>query len=334
MRLFDHCISNPPYQIEHAVKRSGASTSNSRRSTDIFPNFQQLGSAIALNTAMIYPATWQKDIAKGFGEFLVKHGLRKAPTHRGEEIFEGIFLPVSLTYSNSGYSGPIESAPGVVLSRGSNLWIDSPVRAMLHEATKDFPKLRGGFIKPPPIANAATCAIPLRESREDASDIALLLKRSPGKAPDSKWFYAAREDFTEIYSDYPIGEYRVAVRAAIVGRQSIFMDTVFVRRGGNGLRAMVFPPGEAHGVTWLDMRSFKTLAEAENFSKYVSTMLAAHLTYLCYSRAEFAKYVPELGDYSAANPIFQSVGDLRELQRRLCELFEIADPSMIGEAHG
>ena len=328
---FTLAISNPPYQREVGRTR----TSGTRTSVDIFPTFQRLACDIAERTSLVYPATWQKNVQEGLGKFLLDNGLVSSSTYRGETIFDGIIIPVSVVATKRGYTGNIMNN-GRVEERHTKLWIDYNHSAILHERTKHLPKIAPGAKVSPRIANAETSDLTFTKEARSSDDVKVLLKKRPGKVADSQWFHANREAFLSTIPGYNVDEYKVSLRSRILGRQSLYVEVVFSRGGGHGLRSQVFPPGESHGDTWFQLASFPTEEEASNFSAYINTMAVAYLGYLSYTRRSFGEYIPDLGDYTNSNPLFmedEALGTEHEyyrlsLEERLYGYFRLSPDEM------
>jgi hypothetical protein len=324
---FDFCISNPPYQMD--VQTESASR---RVSKDIFPDFQKLGIRLSKNTVMIYPATWQRKIHEGLGSFLIENGIYSSDTIPGEKIFNGIILPVSIVFVKEKYNGSI-LVNGRSVERNIIEWVDSLSSEILLKKTQKLKKIVSGTLDEISINNAEDCSLELSKEPIQGNNIKILLKRKPGKQPDSQIFYVYDKSFIKLYPNYPINKYKVAVRSRIFGRQAIFTEVVFTRHGGLGLQTRVFNPYETFGTTWALLKTFDSKEESLNYSRYLNTMCIANIVKTCYLKKSFARNVPDLEDYTDKNPIFTPDEELPDghaykgldLDHRLYKLFDLTD---------
>lgn len=186
---FTAVVSNPPYQIDNQGENASR-----RSSSDIFPYFQETSCAVSNKTSMIYPATWQKDLKSGLFPILLKNGLRKSLTFRGEELFFGIIMPVSINYVERDYSGSI-NINGRNKERTISIWLDSEKEEILFEKVKKFAKLSGGITNPLNI-HVIDDLNHLSISTERGEDsVSFLVKKKKGKQPDSVVVYSDRKNF-------------------------------------------------------------------------------------------------------------------------------------------
>lgn len=325
MNKFNYAISNPPYQEDVQKIRK-------RVTMEIFPYFQHFGTFTSERTAMIYPATWQKNLSENLGLFLLKNGLKRSNNYNGQTIFYGIYIVVSITMTENNYSGTITVNDKRVIDRDITHWVDSDKSFILYNATKNMPKIRGGVMLAPTETNVQDSNLDYYDAPNEKNNIRMLIKSKPGTQPDSDWYYLNRKQLLNKYPDYHIDKYKVCVRSAGLGRQTVFTEIVFTRRGGQGLRTAVFAPGDTHGKTWDQLAEFNTLEEAQNYSNYLNTMLIAHLAHLDYSRKTFGSYIPDLKDYSNKNALFMPDDELGttheyyhvDLEHRLYKYFNLS----------
>lgn len=302
MRKFDVIVSNPPYSVDvRKVKKT-----NSRNTVDIFPLLQEVGLLIGNETIMVYPASWQKNINKNLGKFLIDNGLKANFTYDGEKVFNNIRVTVSIVHLKKDYNGKI-FINDYYADRNIEKWTDTNKQQKLLKVSENYPLLKLPSYK----INLRTrelTSLPFTDDRKSNSDVKVWLKEKIGKQPDAKPYYINRKIFKQLYPDYPIKKYRIMVRSRLIGRQTVFREMVFLRNSfrktGNGLQAAIFKPYETSGETWKELVAFNTREEAINFRNYLNTMVLAEFAYLDYSSEGFFSKIPLLNDYTNNNKIF------------------------------
>lgn len=331
---FDYCIGNPPYQEN--TQKPGSKTKTTR---DIFPEFQKVASAIAHISSMIYPATWQKNMGDGLGKFLKENGLRRCDYYNSTDVFPQIRgnYPLSIPHGERGYGGGIQ-INGHSRPRGEKIWVDSREKVALVEATKSHDKLRGGAKHLTAASNAQELSEILgitfsKEARAE-NPISIYIKKKPGSQADGGTYYISQADADTILlpemRSTALNIYKVATRSRTAGRLPVFNDVL--NTVGN-LQCRVFAPGEIFSLTWMLLKTFPTAIEAENFKSYANTKFFISLTALDISRASYASWVPDLGDYTAANLLFAKDSDLphghryrgKNLEQRLLLYFNLPE---------
>lgn len=338
MRKFDVIVSNPPYSVDvRKIKKS-----NSRNTVNIFPLFQEIGYIIGNETSMVYPASWQKNIDKDLGKFLIDNGLKANFTYDGEKVFNKIRVTISIVHLKKGYNGQI-FINDYYTDRKINKWVDNSKQYKLLKIAQRCPTLKMPTYK----INLRTrelTSLPFKETKTLNTDVIVWLKEKIGKQPDTKPYYINRSIFKKLYPDYPIEKYRVMIRSRLVGRQTVFREMVFLRNSlrktGNGLQARMFTPFETSGETWKEIAAFNTKEEAINFRNYLNTMILAEFAYLDYSSESFFSKIPLLTDYTNNNKLFTGLPNeaykvtdkkkqweylkhLEKLENKLKEFFEL-----------
>lgn len=329
MKEFDVVISNPPYQID--IKKN-PSEHGIRNSVDVFPNFQYFASAIAKETILIYPATWKNHLEKenSLANFLINNGLKKVTTYEGANLFstaieKGYLVDIvevdRNNKANFSINGIAQEYSGVLFSNNK--------QKMLYEKTLSATKLGLYPFYPVSLSNLKTFNKPFSNVKEEDKLIKIYIKRNPGKQADAGYFYVNEVDLMEHMDNKElINKYLVSIQTAPMGRQSIFNAKIHHKGTWN---AKVFGPGEVFSNTYSGISVFDTLEEAENFRDYVNTKFFVILSSLHYKRKNFAKFVPDLADYTNNNPLFTPDNDLPaghnyiglSLNERLYELFEL-----------
>ena len=299
--IFQHAISNPPYQAETGTpKASGA-----RTSVDIYPAFQLLASTIAGRTTMVYPASWQKNIQWGLGKHLLDNGLMESRFYPSQEIFDRSIrenFPISVVLSQRGYSGEVR-ANGVSIPRDIPVWIDSPLtKAMLEASKKWSGEHLGGVVDEVAFSNVEYARegglVVEKNPDEFHAPVELYIKAKPGKQPDGSIWYVERES---VPPGVEIDTHRVCVRSALIGRLGHFNDAI-ATCGNIDLR--LYPASRVHSTTHATIKGFSTEAEARNFKAYLESECITALVKLDFSKKGFASYVPDLEDYTIDNPLF------------------------------
>lgn len=329
--LFDCVISNPPYQLD--VQKPGSSR---RVTTEIFPRFQEMGSAVGKITSMVYPASWQKNLSTGLGEFLLNNGVKQVNNFFGEEVFPTIDkrFPLTVVVAERDYCGEIQ-ANNEVLSRNTPVWLDSAKKRVFFEHTRSAEKFFTGADYSTLFRNVETSikdGVVFKESPSEDFPVSVYIKRAPGMQADAKEFYISTDDALRNMrnlTDDHLGKYTCSIRSRVIGRSTIFLGEM---DKGNSLFARVFPPNHIHSNTYAVLASFDNREEAENCAKYINTDFFITLASLDYSRIGFARFVPFV-DFTNNNPMFAPDRELGEeheyyglsLDQRVRKFFNIPE---------
>lgn len=316
--LFNYCVSNPPYQLDNQ------SANASRRSTtDIFPDYQMFANHISENTIMIYPATWQKSVIVGFGEYLVNHGMSYSYYYNSDDVFPNIQSGFPLSIVRCGkYCEPyISINDSIKLDRASKVWIDSPEKELLYFLTKDYPKLTSGAVSLNKLKNVQDSKVSFSSSAKDFSDpVKIYIKRKPGVQADASDYYMERHDYQKFeLFEGSLDGYKVAIQSRTVGRTHLFNDLI---RSGKVLNARIFEPDYGFANTYVELGRFSSLREAENFKKYVNSRFFLYLTSFDYSCSGYATFVPDLKNYSDNN---SQVDWSKDITSIIQDYFNISD---------
>lgn len=310
--LFDVVISNPPYQTETSGRFKNSTRIHSERIYDIF---HEDASRIAQTVIMIYPASWQSSVTRYFGEFLFQYGgVQTVTNYNGSDVFDTAITahyPISIVHSIRGYTGDVY-ANGVIMQRNTPYWLDSRKKAIAYHRAATLRKTQHISGQPHAydltslknIQHAAELGVTFHKTSENlTSPVRMYIKQTYGTAADSGYYYVERADVAPYFANSDdIDAYNVSVQAMFFKQMRNFK---LVERGNiRNFGARVSPPGEGFGVTWRNLRNFDTLQEAENFAHYMNSTVMTVLATLVISSLTFGEAVPDLDDYSNANPLF------------------------------
>lgn len=324
MGRFDIVVSNPPYQVERRKN------SMSRRVPfDIFPDFQVLASRIGERTSMIYPATWQKYLTDVLPQHLLLNGMYRSDYFVSDDMFPSITkrFPLSIVNTSKDHNGRI-LVNGSERPRESVVWLDSDKKALLYDLTKRYERKFSGMLGMSRIKNLENSGLQFSDTPNNLKNpVSLYTKQSQGIQSDMVTVYVERDSLKPVMKNMDmINGYKVSIRTRVVGRTHIFNDLLF---RGKILGARIFGPNQIHSITWGCLKQVDTLEEAENVRDYMNTDFFITLTAFDYSRVGFARFVPDLQDYTNNNPIFQTDEELGgrheyyglSLDERLVKLF-------------
>lgn len=293
---FDVVLGNPPYQ-----ENRQSATASRRIPVDIFPHFQEVSISLAAQTSLIYPATWHKDPTVGLGATLRENGLKQSEYYDSSVVFPAIYkgYPLTIVTVEKGYVHDVQ-INDMYRPRFEAVWVDSQAKAILLDNTRNYPTLHG-ITHVSNIRNIADSGLTFHETSENLTHpVAMYIKLAPGMQNDGGWRYIERAQIEPVLS-HPatLDQYTVALPTAPIGRMRFFHYLLHNRLT---LTARVFGHNETHSQTYAQLKSFDTFLEAEHFAQYVNTHFFNMLTSCDFSRASFASYVPDLVDYSDANP--------------------------------
>lgn len=358
MRLFQYAYSNPPYQLDVSKRGLVGVT------MEIYPKFQYLANSISMTNTLIYPRNWNKNITVDPAKSFIDNGLKQVSWYNNDEnLFPRIhkYYPISITLTEKHYDGGIttinlHNGDTTTNDRNSGIWIEKSLRSLLMKNTESFQKLVDTTTNLVNLGNQEQERVGTFSRNKDIFEnpIRIYLKKSAGKQPDAEWTYCDES----LLDDHPvarqtIGKYKVVIQSRIFGRVGLWLRNVEAERGS--IEAEVLYPNETIGETWTMMKSFDTLVEAENFSRYMNDRVITELVALDYSKRSFGSFVPELGDYTDGNPLFApdvllspdheffgrslterlllffgcSVGDLDVLSRMLLPEVQVNPPKMV-----
>lgn len=317
VKKFDYAISNPPYQLD-----TQSDTASRRTTTDVYPMFHSQTSFMSNKVAMIYPATWQKSLTKGLGKFLIDNGLYSSDTYNGTNLFPKIRknFNISVVISEHDYKKDY-FVNGSLRDRELDVFISDDKKQLLYNKTRDMKKLYGAYY-PNNLANVETSGLNFSLTKDSTiiDPISVYIKKRPGMQADGAVHWIERKEL-ETVMDNPqlLDEYNVSIQSRVVGRMHVLNEDMLTI--GN-VGAKVYNKGETHSTTWIILRSFDNLSEAQNFAKYVNCDVFSQLIGLDHVKKSFASYVPDLVDYSNDNPY---VNWNEPLEHQLYELFEMTD---------
>lgn len=299
---FASIVSNPPYQIDVAIKEREHGT---RNSVDIFPDLQKLSSIVSQKTTLLYPATWYGNITNknSLGYFLMHNGLKSIQTFEGKEVFgnfikEGYLLSVVHCVVGSKEKPVIDG----VQQKYSNIIIQNKKQEILLNRVENYKTFANPLFDITTLDNLTKSGLKYSKKPDKHYNVKIYIKLSPGKQADANYYYVNKNDLSSfmVKKEY-LNKYVVSIQQAPLGRQSIFNASISNARTWN---AKIFKKNEVFSKTYVGIGLFNTLSEAENFQAYLNTEFFVVLSSLHYKRKDFAKFVPDFGDYSNNNPIF------------------------------
>lgn len=322
IKKFDYVISNPPYQLE-----TGTNYKDSTRKsfTRVFDQFQLSASVLGTTTSMIYPASWQSSIVKGFGKDLINSGLSSVTNYNGSVIFAGAIkenYPVSIVNCTQGYTGAIKSND-IILPRDSAVWIDSKSKAILLEKTGHLAKIKSGVFDLTDLKNIeSTDDISFSINPKDfTKPVKFYIKKTAGTAADGGFYYAEKSKLANHYKNpAELDKYNVSIQSMFFKQIRNFkeVDSGILKNFG----ARISMPDEGFSTTWSNIVSFETKKEAENFVKYFNSKPITVLAVLEISRSRFGAFVPDLEDYTDNNP---NINWNEPLDPQLYKLFNLTE---------
>lgn len=339
MKTFKATVGNPPYQQD--IHSNEASR---RVSIDIFPDLQDMSLEVSEYTSLIYPATWQKDVSKGLGRFMLDNGLYYSQFFPSQIVFGDAIrknFPIAINAcKDTEVHTPHEiiSVNKIVkMNRNLNSWIDHKAKQVLVNKTYSYPKIMGGAHSLMKLSNAFDAPLDFYDSPEQLNNsndiISIYIKRKSGFQADGATLYTSWEELTpfmlnaekfEVDNDTLLSKYKATVPTAPLGRMGVFNEMILDRRVD--ITAQVFPPNSLFSNTKACVKLFNTQEEAVNFCAYLNSKFASIFLTLDYSRRSFASFVPDLQDYTTSNPVFgENTYDntSMKLTEKLCDYFDL-----------
>ncbi len=295
--MFDIVIGNPPYQDE---------------SRTIYNKFIELGQEIGHITSMIVPSKWETG-GKGLDSFREKmiYSEKLKKLVNIPNIFEGIKIGGGLSYfiwSNS-YKGKCLVDDGSSKSyrnlKQFNVILRSNAGASLLAKINAYYDTVGSFVKPRNYFKISTKEFKeLPESGQVKVVGALDFKRV------ARFISIERvQNFEEL------NEYKVIMTKLLNNGWDIEKSV---------LRPFILEPGVVCTESYLLIKSFKTLDEAEAFVKYLKTQFVRVYLLECTgsvnitrSSFDYVPYIPELD--------VRPDESIEELNERLMSLFGLTD---------
>lgn len=298
--FFDYAVGNPPYQ---ARPRTVAPDSTRSVFVKVYDKFHLQVSTIASRVALVYPAAWQSSVTKGFGKRLVELGLSKSVNYPGNMLFGDsiqVDIPISVVYTDRYYHGPIQAVQQQI-PRDAPFWLDSPQKYVAYYATVDAPKLDPAYHLTS-IRNLESAPIPFYETADSLYEpVRFYVKKTPGLRADGGYYYTERSQILTCFTNpEDLDKYKVSIPAALFKQRRHFHRIAAGIEPNFGLR--VTPAGEGFGQTWIHVRSFDTMEEAEHFVQYFHSTIPTLLALLESSPMTFTTNVPDILDYTHENP--------------------------------
>ena len=322
MPKFDFVVSNPPYQIETGGKYEN---SNRKSFSRVFDQFQLAAFSLSNSSSMIYPASWQSSIRKGFGKALIDNGLYSVVNYNGSKIFAGAIkenYPISIVNCVKGYKGEIKSND-IVIPHDSEVWIDSKMKQILLNKTNHLSKLNDGVSDLTDLKNIEnTNDVAFSLNPEGLSEpVKFYIKKTSGTAADGAFYYAEKKELAKHYkNEAELDKYNVSIQAMFFKQIRNFKEVDNGVLENFGVR--ILAPNEGFSTTWANVKSFESKKEAANFTKYFNSKMITKLATLEFSRSNFASFVPDLEDYTDNNP---NINWNEPLDPQLYKLFNLTE---------
>lgn len=349
MEPFEYCISNPPYQGVVNAENNGVQQATV---VNVFQEFQNLGKRISRNTSMVYPgARWIQRSGKGlnnFGKEMLNDPSLKSVDYydslKTRELFPGVELGDGVSVvnwsadkktKNFKFNGTLVKNPGdkimpvdtklVPIVEKINLVRSAKGLESLHESVSSrvLFGVESDFVEKNPEKVEAILdgqAAPAPGRFKDA--VKILTNDQAGKAGRAKMFWIERSDIPRGHE--ALGKWKYAVKSAQFAHETNQIDN-----------AVILDNKTAFGRSKVALKMFDTKAEVQNFAKVMETPLFKKLYHgsVGGGLAHIGEFVPDLGDYTNANPIFQSNKELGighpyyglKVEKRLQEYFKISD---------
>lgn len=326
---FTSVVSNPPYQMETAVKEGQEQPTV----TNVFHEFQTLASVLGSKTSMIYPAgRWIQRSGKGlkeFGKRLINdphlRSLEVYPGEGPEAIFDTARLPggVSIVFwdsdfENNGsfsFNGRLVDAPGdAILPLDPAL---APIVQKMREragcflfqkaSARSLFGIESNHVELYPDTAFLQATHPEPPSSLD-DPVLVFTNDKAGKGGKPAWFWMSRASIPR--------SHEIIDRWQVVTQSAIFEGVAFY--------FTIIGPGKAHGRVRVSVRDFATEAEAKNFLSYMETSFSKRLLRGSESGglSSLGAFVPDLEDYTTGN---SHIDWTKALEPQLYKLFELTE---------
>lgn len=291
---FDYCIGNPPYQQETAIKET---TNGQKTSKRIFSDFQLSIDKIADHTCLIYPALgWILGGSRGLAKFgktqINDPHLAKLSVYRnatdcfpGVGIRDGISIVVKDMQSERAtfvYDYIVKGKKLNIDAKhpGDELFIIDPTQVPIAKKVKDFvakyqltwlntsiqPRTMFGIESNFVEENPEKVRL-YKEGEKLADDeIKLFTNDRAGSAGRPTWFITKRNHIPK--NKQLIDKYKVIVASA----NALGTD--------RNQQLDLLTPGTAFGRSRLCLRVFDTLAEGQNFVKYLKSNTIRFMSFI------------------------------------------------------
>lgn len=332
---FDYAISNPPYQ-----KKAGGEGSTANRVTSIFHLFQLSAMDLAKRTVMIYPGgRWMQSGGKGLAAFnkrmISDKGLKSITLMSKDEVgkvFPGVGITdgvsiVSWDHDFNNGGSITLNGETIILPSSGVLPVDPEITPVISKVIstcdarnfglgvelRQSQKLFGiesNFVEKNPtkaflLSDHPTAPASLTDP------VKILTNDRGGKAGRPKWFWVEKSDIPK--SREFIDKWQFVVKSA-----------QFPHERGQIQRGLIIASGEAFGRSKVSLGAFDTEEEAVNFAAAMNTALFTrlHRETLSGGLTNLCAFVPNLGDYTSANP---DIDWDAPLDQQLYDLFGLTD---------
>lgn len=316
--LFDHCVSNPPYQKDTGSK-------NNNTANNIFHLFyQQAGNTSSVLT-MIFPGgRWMQKSSKGIqAANIIYPTVDKIywyPNDSIGKVFTNVEIPdgVSIVLSHSGSASVITV---------NDVWVPRPTG-------KDILPLSQNAIK---IVDSLPLENTIQRRKMPDKFYGLrtyYVERNPDKVSKNpvsgymKAFLANDNKGTnkrvEEYWLNPVDVTWNDTNRKVFEQYIVCTSGAGIVKNPSGAHYRVINKNILLGESWVIVGSFDTRIEAENYKKYLDSSFVKFL--LRESQGGKSRtwgvFVPDLEDYTSSNPNIDWNGSL---DKQLCSLFGLDD---------
>lgn len=298
MPKFDFVVSNPPYQVPIGEAKGGL-----QKYKRVYDTFQNLASSISKRSSMIYPTSWQNNIGdRSLWKDFIQQGLKKVSNFDGSKIFEGAIKEgyyVSIVSIEKGYNGTVNINDNFEFSRDSKYWFSRAKYQVIYDKTRDCEKYVTAPYYTTDLTNVETNADIVFHTSPDLlrDPVSINLKKTKGSAPDVTKYYCERDELKPRVKDL---EYvNVAIPQAPLVQSREFNEII---EKNKDFSYKIFNKDETFGRSYLNMRNFDSVKEAENFISYLNSPVSKALISLERSKTRFGNAIPDLEDYTDNNP--------------------------------
>lgn len=309
--LFNHCISNPPYQHQ------STSTNNTSVVKNIFHLFQHYADTYSDNSLLIYPfGRWFQQGGKGMKNFGTQHINNKHIYHVYHYETKGVFPNVNIgddvciTHVSQAYDKLFFIYDDITIRKPGDsilpmekkyITIVNKIFQMMSQynlcslTERKNPRTLYG-IESTFVHNNKDKAIPTettsRKPHCDDRVVRLLTNDKPGVSGRAHWYWIKLSDIPQGH-EY-IDTYHFVVKSAQYSNQEGIID--------NGI---IIPAGAAYGRSKVSIITVDTEEEITNFNTYIRTNFCKSLykqssgggmTHIC-------RFIPDLYDYTSDNTL-------------------------------
>lgn len=331
---FQYVVSNPPYQ--------------DTKNRPIFQHFQDLATAFADQTSMIYMASRWWYGTSGLQDF--RDTLLSNPRFEGLTYFNEIESS-KLIFDGTGIAGGVNIVT-LRAPQDTDLSVDHTTQFTLTEyATGESVTLPHGDLRLLPQRASLVHIAQKIQHGMDQHNLTTLLARDEHTVNEvgltGKQLNALEPLTATVESVVPDG--RMKVYANISGskggtsdyytiqqppgyelntRHKVCIGQSIVENENRALRLLQFAPDTTFGRSTISLAFFDTQEEADNFATYVSSRFFEFALRLSLSgrMKTFGAFAPDFADYTSTNPVLDWS---QPLDPQLYALFELNDEEVV-----